>query len=109
MFCENCFNLLIIKEIQINEKKEIYYFCNNCDYNIKCDNKKISSKDYNKNIKINYDHLNKYKKNDITLPKKITKCFYCKNKNENKYEINYYNNYYNIYNICSKCNKGHYH
>ena len=102
-FCENCKNYLFLKEQKINDKRTLYYYCKCCEFQKECDNNKISFKRYKfeEQKTDENNHMNKYKTNDMTLPRKSTKCPKCKKTNNNVYEVKYLNNCYNLNMICS--------
>lgn len=106
-FCNNCFNLLFIKEIFKDNTKKLIYYCKKCDFNKDCNDNKIMLKTYQKNNGFfnNNIEINKLKINDITLPNIKIKCIHCKKINDNKYEIKYYNNSYHKNIICINCYK----
>ena len=108
-FCVKCNNFLYLKEINHEDKRVLFYYCKKCDYKTECKNNKISFKIYKKTInnsKSNVSYLNKYKVNDLTLPRKNIKCPKCKKINNNPYERKYFNNSFQLNIICSndKCN-----
>jgi len=104
-FCENCKNYLFLKEQKVNNHKSLYYYCKDCDFQKECINNKISFKRYKfEDTKIvDNVFMNKYKINDVTLPRKVSKCNKCKKTNNNVYEVKYLNNCYNLNIICSSC------
>lgn len=103
-FCNNCKNYLSFKEDLIDNKRNLYYYCNKCDYKKKCNINKITFKNYKIKQKLSSDiYLNKYKVNDKTLPKKVSKCKKCNKINNNPYELKYINNLYKMNIICIKC------
>jgi DNA-directed RNA polymerase subunit M/transcription elongation factor TFIIS len=94
-FCSNCDNYLIIKEINLEGKRCLYYYCMSCSFKKECKKHKIKTNNYTSHS-IDKSYLNTFKANDKTLPRKISKCQKCKKKNNNVYEIKYFNNCYNI-------------
>ena len=104
-FCESCKNYLFLKEEKVDNKRQLFYYCRGCDFKKQCVNNKISFKRYNFDSNKNDDtsYMNKYKVNDLTLPKKTCKCPKCKKTNNNVYEVKYINNCYNLNVICSYC------
>lgn len=106
-FCDNCFNILFIKEVLLeNNNKKLIYYCNKCDFTKDCNNFLILKKKYKNTNKLKNDPGdNKIKINDRTLPTINIKCNHCKKKNNNKYEIKYYDNSYHKHIICINCYK----
>lgn len=102
-FCVNCKNYLYLKEMKIEDDRKLFFYCKKCDFKKECLNNKISFKIYrNTDITIE-NHLNKFKINDNTLPKKNCKCPKCKKTNLNPYETKYFNNSFNLNIICKNC------
>ena len=104
-FCEDCKNYLFLKEQKINNKRTLCYYCKGCNFQKECQNNKISFKRYKFEDKKNDENsfMNKYKTEDVTLPRKQCKCSKCKKTNNNVYEVKYLNNCYNLNVICSSC------
>ena len=98
-FCKKCQNYMKISEMDINNVRNIYYCCNQCNYSETTDQFNIFEKKY-KHDKKNIIQNPEFSVYDKTLPKKNTKCPKCKTKRENVY---YQNNNLTITLVCSNC------
>ena len=99
-FCQKCNNYMKIKEMDIDNKRDIYYICKSCDFSIKSSKSLIFKKSYKRNIKKDWIKNPEFAVNDNTLPRKSTKCPSCKKINENVY---YQNKDLTISLICHNC------
>ena len=101
-FCNECNNLLLIRQYNNNNlEKKLIYYCNQCNFEKKCDEICIYKKVYKNNDKNNL--LNKHQIHNNTLPSAKIKCPECKKINNNNYIILYKNNSFKINYICKKC------
>lgn len=104
-FCDNCFNLLELKEHRVDKTFSLVLHCYECNTSKPCSNYCVYNKVYKENetTKIGDSLINKYKIKDKTLPCKVSKCTKCNAKNKNPYMVKYVNNSFNIYFICVSC------
>lgn len=100
-FCKKCKNYMKISEIDKDNKRDIYYTCNQCNYIESTNQYNIFKKNY-KQVKKDIIQNPEFSNFDKTLPRKNTKCPYCKYKQDNVY---YQNNNLTITLVCSKCEK----
>lgn len=105
-FCNNCNNLLLVRQYieKETEEKQLTYYCNQCDFKKKCEENCIYKKIYKQDIAINNQKLlNHNQIHNKTLPFTKIKCPNCKKINNNSYTISYINNSFKINLICKKC------
>lgn len=102
-FCEKCKNILFLKEIDIDSKRTLVYYCKKCETQCVCYKLRVEHKEYRTNTCIDTSYLNKYKISDPTLQTKKSKCPKCKKINKNPFEVMYLNNSYKVKSICVKC------
>lgn len=88
-FCKHCKNYMQIKEIDLNNQRNIYYTCTPCNYIQSTQEYNIFTKHYKQNNKKDWILNPEFSVNDNTLPTKSTKCPDCKKINENVYYQNY--------------------
>lgn len=101
-FCKHCKNYMSIQEIDMDNKRNIYYSCIPCNYYQPTEEYKIFTKLYKENNKIKLIRNPEFSVHDNTLPKKSTKCPDCKKINDNVY---YQNDDLTITLICNNCTK----
>lgn len=100
-FCSNCNNYMKIIEKDIDNIRNIYYICQNCDIKENVNDYMIFNKSYQNKINDDkWDINKKYSLYDKTLPRKYSKCPECKKYNENIY---YQNKNLRIKIICNNC------
>ena len=108
-FCTNCVKYLSIREELIDGKRNMSFYCSNCDIKFQCNNYQIEYKMYRHKSKDEFvtmnQHLNPYKSKDITLPMQKTQCPQCKATNWNKFERLYFknNHQFELNHICTNC------
>lgn len=100
IFCKHCKNYMQIQEIDMNNLRNIYYSCKQCNYFQPTKQYNIFTKNYKNNHKQNWIRNPEFAVEDNTLPRKSTKCTSCKKINDNVY---YQNNNLTITLICKNC------
>lgn len=98
-FCKKCRNYMKISEVDLNDKRNIYYTCNQCDYTETTNEYCVFEKQYKQTKKDDVRNP-EFSVFDKTLPRKNTKCPKCKHKNDNVY---YQNHNLTITLVCLMC------
>lgn len=89
-----------ISEIDIDNKRNIYYTCQQCNYTQPTQQFNTFKKYYRQNNNQNWAKHPEFSVYDKTLPKKHTKCPSCKKVNDNVY---YQNSNLTITLVCQLC------
>lgn len=104
-FCKTCKNYLDLIERIVDDERNLYHHCKNCnEYEIATSNQIITN-NYKRNITFDKSHLNKYIKNSCINKFRRSKCPHCKKTNLNAQEVSYENSLFVIKNVCSNCDK----
>lgn len=103
LFCKDCSRFLRIQEMIIDNKRDVYLYCDDCKTATRPKSYQFHIKYFQQKINNSDKVSNEIRSQDITLPLQKSTCPFCKKTQFNRFQRHYENNTFWIDNICKEC------